>query len=463
MANFDYPPTNYTLSKRKSNFLKKTITTLCFYISLFLLVGSHLLNAGIEVENRQTLFQGMTALGIVFSVVSTFLLDVESRKLLLGKVSIFYGSALLIYTLIGWILWNNDTKFIAIDLSAFLAVYAGFALFRLLLKSYYPKIQLVLLIFLGSLVIYLNLYLEAVRLKLLSTVGQEMRVAGFKGAGQYNAFLDVVNSFAIVVLCRAGWAWNIIVWGLVIFRAYSMLFLNARRSATISIIVLVLLSVLVLSYRLSNGILSNNSSIFNIQRLRLIFVCFGILLIFLGFGEFNLGKLFGHTLIEKRLFNPSASAKLSTELRFVEVNYGIESMQDIDWIFGRGMGASFVKPALITGYNNSLGNTFHIGIFSFLIKGGLILFLPCLYIIFFRIPLLFYTALIKPNAFNPQRRTALLSILPGLISWSVSLLTVGHLLPILCLPIGFAFAVYSHVEKNGLRLGDTSQCNDTKN
>jgi hypothetical protein len=454
MTNSNYLPTTYTLSKRKSNFFNKIITTLCFYLSLFLLVGSDLLNAGIEVENRQPVFRGMIASGIVFSVVSTFLLDVESRKLLLGKVSILYGLALLIYTLMGWILWNNDTRFIIRDLSGFLAVYAGFALFRLLVKSYYPKIQLVFLIFLCSLVIYLNLYSEAIRLK-LSTVGLERRVGEFTGSAQYNAFLDLVSSFAIGVLCRAGWAWNIIVWGLIVFRTYSMLFLNARRSATISIILLVLLSVLVLSYKSFNGILSNSSSIFSIQRIRLTFIFTGILLLFLTFSEFNLGKLFGNTFVEERLFNPTASAKLSTELRFVEVSYGIESMQDIDWIFGRGMGASFVQPALITGSNNSLGNTFHIGIFSFLIKGGLILFLPCLYMIFFKIPLLFYTALIKPNAFDPKKRTALLSILPGVISWSVSLLTVGHLLAILCLPIGFAFAVYLHVEKNGLRLGET--------
>lgn len=428
--------------KSKNNQIAKIITTLCFYISLFLLLINDWVNAGLDDDDGRRI---ITLLGMVFAVVSTFLLDGESRKSLLGKVSLFYGFALLIYTFMGWAIWSNDIKSIIKDLSAFGAVYAGFALFRLIIKSYHPKFQLLSLVFFVTVVLFYNYYLEGIRLK-ITNFGIDKRLQVYGVGGPYRGFLDIINGISIGILCRIGWGWSILVWGLLSVRAYCALFFLASKGGTISIIVLVILSCLVLGYKLSNGILETQSSIFNPQRLTLVFLGIGIILAVFVFSNFNFGDVFENLLITKRF---SDSDTTTSDLRIEEAASGLKSMQDLDWILGRGMGANYER-SFQDRDGRSIFTTFHIGIFSFLIKGGIILFTVCTYFLFIKFPLLFYKALLTPNALDPKKRTALLLVLPGIFAWSFSLLTSGHLTPIFCLPLGFAFGAYSHIRKYGL-------------
>jgi ABC-type Na+ efflux pump permease subunit len=97
-------------------------------------------------------------------------------------------------------------------------------------------------------------------------------------------------------------------------------------------------------------------------------------------------------------------------------------------------------------------NHFHIGIFNFLLQGGLILFSLVSYFLFVYFPYLFIKAALKPMSFDPKKRTALLSVLPGLFAWTVVFLTTGHAYPQFYIGLGFGIGAYLQIKKYGLTL-----------
>jgi len=80
----------------------------------------------------------------------------------------------------------------------------------------------------------------------------------------------------------------------------------------------------------------------------------------------------------------------------------------------------------------------HIGIFTFLLKGGLVLFSFFAYIFYVKFPWLYVKAL--------------LTVLPGVFAWSISILMEGRTTPIFTIALGFGLAAYYHFKKYGLRL-----------
>ncbi|MDJ0546133.1 MAG: hypothetical protein PX637_17685, partial [Microcystis sp. M53601_WE4] len=127
---------------KKNQFITQLLSTLSFYVTLFLILINDYLNAGIDVEKKISVFQGISLLTLAFSVVFAFVLDSEFRKILLGKIGVFYSLSLLLYTFMGWYIFHNEFEFIRSDIQAFSGLFIGLAIFRLIVKSYYPKLQL---------------------------------------------------------------------------------------------------------------------------------------------------------------------------------------------------------------------------------------------------------------------------------------------------------------------------------
>jgi hypothetical protein len=429
---------------KKNQIVGKVSSTIGFYLTLFLILINDYLNAGVDAEKRIAMFQGISLLTLACSVGFAFILDSVFRKILLGKIGIFYFLFLSLYTLMGWYIFNNDFVFIRSDIQAFSGLFIGLAIFRLIVKSYCPKLQLLAFIIFPT---WLLLYstTQTIIARRLEVAGIEQRVVTFLDA-RYSSLLEIPSSIALAILSRISFIWAMPIWGAIFCRAYLLGFLNAKRTILLSILVLVVLSLMVLSYKASNGFLNNSSSVFSSRNFKILLMALFILVVFIFFNDFNTAEVFQDTLLYKRFYQ-TESGDRSSELRIEEVISGIQSLQDIEFLVGRGIGANYWTPV-----RSEMTNHFHIGIFNFLLKGGLILFSVVSYFLFVYFPYLFIKAASEPKSFDPKKRTALLSVLPGLFAWIIVFLTTGHAYPQFYIGLGFGIAAYLHIKKYGLTL-----------
>jgi hypothetical protein len=332
------------------------------------------------------------------------------------------------------------------DLSVCLWLIGGLAMFRIIANSYRPKIQLTSLVSVSTVFIYYSISLQAERMNALANAGVTERITDWN-TWAYSALLLPLTGIALGVLCRQGWFWTISILGLVAIHLYSVGFIGATRGAILTIAIVLICSAFGLSYRISDGVLTTKSSLKQPRRLIYLLLFIGIFFLVAVF-FINLDLLFDlfqNTLIFERLFNPDSATQRSSELRIEEAIGGLQSIQDeFEFLFGKGLGATFFS---VLGYEI---NAFHIGILTFLLKGGLILFVPVVFILYVKFPLLFIKSLLIPRAFNPLKRTALLTVLPGVFGWAFVLLSGGGWTPFNSLGVGFAFGAYSHIRKHGL-------------
>jgi hypothetical protein len=347
----------------------------------------------------------------------------------------------------GWQLFGNSIDWIRMDLSICLWLIGGLAMFRILANSYRPKIQLTSLISVSTVFIYYSISLQAERMNALANAGVTERITDWN-TWAYSSLLLPLTGIALGVLCRQGWFWTISILGLVAIHLYSLGFIGATRSVTLSVLTVVIFSAFGLSYPISNGALTTKSSLKQPKRLIYLLFLIGIFLVvavfFINFEQL-FADLFQNTLIFERLFNPDQSTQRSSELRIEEAIGGLQVFQDeTEFLFGKGLGATFFS---VLGYEVY---SFHIGILNFLLKGGLIMFGFVVFILYVKLPQLFFKSLLYPRTFNPLQRTALLTVLPGIFGWAFILLSGGGWFPFMSLGLGFAFGAYSHIRKHGL-------------
>jgi len=160
-------------------------------------------------------------------------------------------------------------------------------------------------------------------------------------------------------------------------------------------------AILSLSYRVDNGVITNQLSFLRLRRLIPIFFLLCTLLFFAIFSDFifNLISFLENSLLFGRFFG-DGSAQQSSEARIQEATEMIESLQGIDWLLGRGIGANFR---------------------SFM-------------------------------ALEPRKRTAILTVLPGVFGWATLLLLSGGYSSSDFFGVGSGLGAYLHIKKYGLNL-----------
>jgi len=429
----------------------KIISTIIFYISLLLLTFSDFLNAQFELEKRTVVRLGETSgmtVSFVILVTSALLIDRDFRRLLLGKTGIFYVAVVIFYTLMGWRIFGNDISWIRMDLLTFLWPIGGLALFRIIVQSYRPKVQLMALIAVPTLYIYYAISLQAERMNVLSTAGLTARITD-NSAYHYSALLLPLTGIALGVLCRQGWLLRILILGLVAIHLYSLGFIGATRSIVLCILTVLVFSSFGLSYTISEGVLTSKSSLRKPKQFTYLLLIVSIFIlsitVFIEFQQMFI-SFFQNSLIFDRFFDSqNYNSQRNYELRIEEAIDGIKYFQDIlEIVFGKGLGSTF--PSIL-GYEI---NAFHIGVLTFLLKGGIIMFSCVVFTLYIKLPLLFIKSVVKPHRLDYLKRTALLTVLPGVFGWAVLLLLSGGYSPFNFLGVGFAFGTYSHIRKHGL-------------
>ncbi|MCA2684015.1 MAG: hypothetical protein IM504_10470 [Microcystis sp. M038S2] len=434
------------IPSRKSSFISQIFFTVIFYITLFLYMYPSYINAGVAQNERgQVFLSGISIIVLIVAGGTAFFFDEEFRRLLSGKIAIIYGAVVFIYLVIGWRVYGNSLDIIKGDILVLQSPILGLAMFRLIVKSCYPKLQLLVLIIAATFLVYYSMSQAGVRLH-LAAAGIEDRSIDLIGF-PWSALLMIPSGIAIGILSRSGWIWAISIWGSILVHVYSVSFLAATRSSTLAILAVVASAILSLSYRVDNGVITNQLSFLRLRRLIPIFFLLCTLLFFAIFSDFifNLISFLENSLLFGRFFG-DGSAQQSSEARIQEATEMIESLQGIDWLLGRGIGAnfrSFMAPQAPWP---------HIGILTFLLKGGLVLFIPCVYVLYIKFPRLFIKAVLKPKTLEPRKRTAILTVLPGVFGWATLLLLSGGYSSSDFFGVGFGLGAYLHIRKYGLNL-----------
>jgi hypothetical protein len=445
------------MNNRENKLVNKLIATLIFYISLLLLNFNDLVYTWLgKTEFTIRFIISLPAGGILLSLASAFLIEKEFRKLLLGKIGILYGSALFLYSLIGWIS-GNEIDWMYKEWMLFIYPWVGMAMFFLLSKSYSPKFQLTAYAFFLAYMIYqtFQISIEATlaegSISTRSSIGTETRVAG--GVMDILAASLIPTGIFIVILCRLGWFWVISMLGLVFLELYLGGFIAASRGAFISVLVVLICSgfSLLLYGLCSRTMVLKPQPSMSLSLLKFILISFTIfifIVIMFDIVNFDLIQLFQGNLLYERAFTDESSG--SNNARIEEASFVIGNLQDLDFLAGKGLGATFINP-IRRGWNVDLEiNWLHIGPLTYLLKGGLPLFLLVIFFFYIKIPHLYCKALLNPYAFDPKERTALLTVLPGVLGWSIWLLTCGGYFSGHFFGLGFAFGAYSHIRKHGL-------------
>jgi hypothetical protein len=281
-----------------------------------------------------------------------------------------------------------------------------------------------------------------------SAIGIDARVAG--GHMIIITASLIATGISLVILCRLGWVLVIPLLGLVFLQFYFSGFIGATRGAFLGVLVVFICSGFsLLLYRLcSKTMVLKPQPSMSLRWLKFILISFTIFIFIAITFDFDLVQLFQENLLYERAFTDESSG--SDNARIEEASFVIGNLQDLDFLAGKGLGATFINP-IRRGWNVDLEiNWLHIGPLTFLLKGGLPLFLVVIFFFYIKIPYLYCKALLNPYAFDTKERTALLTVLPGVLGWSIWLLTSGGYDTLNFFGLGFGFGAYSHIRKHGL-------------
>jgi hypothetical protein len=153
MSNLQFSPIMEISKKNKKSefayFIREIFINISLYLGIFLFLYADFVKSGVGLEERGVALRnvptGISIMAISVICGAAFYFDKDFRRLLFGKLGIIYLAVLFIYTLIGWQLFGNDIYFVKNDLLIFLYLIYGLGLFRLIVKSHYAKLNLMIL------------------------------------------------------------------------------------------------------------------------------------------------------------------------------------------------------------------------------------------------------------------------------------------------------------------------------
>lgn len=110
-------------------------------------------------------------------------------------------------------------------------------------------------------------------------------------------------------------------------------------------------------------------------------------------------------------FKGEGMADQSSSLRIMEIEALFKGFNLWEWIVGRGVGGTFASPI----YDGGLAPTVHVGVFTFLLKFGLPVFLAIVVILYIRLPYRFARAILFSSSEISRRREAIMLVFAAMI------------------------------------------------
>ncbi|WP_017714800.1 hypothetical protein [Kamptonema formosum] len=416
-------------SKNQGISWKICLALVAYYGSLLSLV-----RAGVELGSGNEVNQGLlgpSVLGWLLAVGGASFVDRPFRKLLSGTWGLFYWTGLLLYTVSG-IGQGSEAVWLRIDLLLFLWLIGGLALFRLIVKAGNSSWHLLAFIGMATFVLYYSqiLALEDANVETLVRVIAKNSVLFF-----YSELLLVPTGIALGILARKGIAWLIPIVTMIGLHFFSVTILSATRASTFSLLAVLIFSSVGLSYQLYNGVITTKKSVS--ARAISLLIIIGVVIVML----ILFGVLFSeNSLISKRIEDDSGSGNMRSE----ELADALTQVSSLQFVIGGGLGFAF---------NSTLGypiNALHVGIFTFLLKFGILIFVPLVIFFYFRLPFLYLAAWLRPFSMDAKLRSAILTVLPGIFGWLVIVSLSGGYNQYSFLGLGFGLGAFLHIKDYGL-------------
>jgi hypothetical protein len=429
----------------------KIIVSLALYTGLFCLLINDFWFVYTGINNLSFIFRGITFLSLIIIISAALFFDRDSRKLLKNKYIVAYSIVLLFYLLFGLFISENEVDIISIDFAAFRGFYIGIFIFQLIVNSFKPRIQFYIVVLIPALLVFYEQRKALVESDLSAQVlDLNTRVGG--GLEYHNWYLISLLGIALILLGREHWKWKVLVWILPLITLYSSTYLAARRYGVICFPLIMMFAIIINSFEFKNGYLSRVSSLFRFSHSRKIItwlsIAIGVILLIELFLQISTSFQENNILVLQRL-QESSQGDTSIRLRIDEMLSAISSLDNFnELLFGKGMGVTYYSPAQIsTGYD---AFWCHISPFTYLLRGGIILFAIFIYLFYIKFPLMLCQAFFRPWSLSDGKRTAILIVLPGILGWSLLALSEGRLTPFYSLQWGFALAAYIHIKRYGV-------------
>lgn len=158
------------------------------------------------------------------------------------------------------------------------------------------------------------------------------------------------------------------------------------------------------------------------------------------------GFLYEQALLFLSRFKGEGMAADSSSLRLLEVQSLFGDLNPFAWGVGRGVGGVFPSPI----YEGGLVPTLHVGIFTFLLKFGLPVFLVVCGILYCYLPYRFCKAVVLPARDTKQRRESIMLVFPSMLPLIGGLSLSGGYGTGAMLWWGLLYGCYVFLEKDGL-------------
>jgi hypothetical protein len=219
--------------------------------------------------------------------------------------------------------------------------------------------------------------------------------------------------------------------------AFDLLFLTVTRSGMVAFCVMIFFGSFAHRFSLHNGLLVGPRK-YSKKLTRILSFAYIVIMIF---------AITGHLSGLAPQMSSRVNEKSSIDTRYNEIALSLPKLTSNSLIVGDGFGTLFVPDVAI--YNEQrVFDAPHIGIFAFLFRGGLVVFLPVCFLLYLVIPRMFLSAASMNRKLSDGKRTAILLTFPALMAWTVLLSSSGGFDQFNAWSVGFALGCYDYFKKN---------------
>lgn len=411
-----------------------------YYLASFLFMYQDYLNIGVMKATDERVV--VSALGMLqYPDISLVLLiafavcfDAEFRSAVRSKPGVAFLMFLAAYSCLG-VLMGNEFGMVRTDLRVWGWGIGGLAMFRIAMKMRRPTIHILALCLLAGVM----LYVSAISIKNQMGIGAaldnvrvwDLNVFNYSGMmiPLLGLVLTLVTLRGVLPFLGAALAFWLYFDGAIL--------IGATRSLALGLVVVCLSASVSLLFRRDEKQITAQISprAFWIGAITALGAV-AVVATLLGFA------FSGSTVLASRL-SGDQDVTSGTD-RILELQDGLGQLGLFKGIVGGGLGYTFES---IFDYQ-SLG--FHITVFTFLLKFGIVPFSVIVITLYFILPFKFLQAFLRPATLSPSTRTALLVVLPSVFGWIAILSTSGGYDIYFALGLGMALGVFAEIKAHGL-------------
>jgi len=347
-------------------------------------------------------------------------------------LSVAFVGAMIAFSAVG-ILNGNRRNDIADDLRVWLWLVGGAAFFQTLAANRCVLGGLLAASILFCLLMHLGAAYPMATLQIASAGERAYDSHVFN----YSLVLSIIAPLFFFLGGLRSWIWNAVATAFVFLIVHDAVILGATRSIAVSMAALVAFTIPSL-WKVS-AIQSGRTS----ARLRMRLTAIAMALTCVALVLVCLGRVMtSRSAIAERFASPQSA--ISNEGRIEEAMVMTQEFSLEEWLVGRGFGGMTSGPG-----NLYMASGLHIGVLTFLLKGGVIVLAISLVTFYVALPLRYAAAWLRRPARVTPKDVGVMCITPGIAGWLVMLAMSGGYSVYASFGVGVCLAAYGVLRSQG--------------